>query len=247
MAKEKTNDTVLAICIQEIKEDGSELRIYDVLRAEDIEFLHQAFIADTIVNITDLSLVDFHLFYGDSPKTNKAVKIIIKYLDEKLGSKKGQALKDRLKITKLKPERWGLKMEHIFNQCFKDGYKHVLLIGSRTPTLKSDRLNLALKLLKNSDAVFGPTVEGRYYLIGLSGQYHFNLSDFDWSSPTIYSEVANRFREQGLTWSELEIWYTVENHDALEFLVRDINQYRFEGDEVSAKETEMVLGRILNR
>jgi len=247
MTNKKTNDTVLAICIQEIKEDGSELRIQDILKKEEVEFLHQAFIADTIVNIAEMPSIDFHLFYGDSPKTIKAVETIIKYLEDKLTGNKAKAIKERLKISKLKKERWGLKIEHIFKQCFEEGYKHVLLIGSRTPTLKSDRLKLALKLLKKSDAVFGPTVEGRYYLVGLSGKYHFNLSDYDWTSPTIYSEVANRFHDMGLTWSELEIWYAVENYDALEFLVRDINQYRFEGDEISARETEMVLGRILNR
>ncbi len=64
------------------------------------------------------------------------------------------------------------------------------------------------------------------------------------SSPSISNPKKSRASR---TWSELEIWYTVDNYEALEFLVRDINQYRFEGDDISARETEMVLGRILNR
>ena len=67
------------------------------------------------------------------------------------------------------------------------------------------------KLLQQSDAVFGPTPEGRYYTIGMSGSDHINLADFDWKSPSIYSEVASAFTEKGLSWSELEIWYAVES------------------------------------
>lgn len=242
----KINDSVLAICIQEIKEDGSEINIDDILHQKDIEYLNQAFIADTIVNASELSLIDVQLYYADYPETKKSVTTIIKYLKTRL---KGKQVKfvEKLNAVKLNPERWGLKIEKVFQKCFKDGYKHVLLIGNRTPTLKAERIKTALKVLKKSDAVFGPTVEGRYYLIGMSDKYHVQLSNFDWRSATIYSEVANHFRELNLSWSELELWYAVENHDDLEFLVRDINHYRLIGDEISAKETELVLQRILSR
>ena len=62
--KNKKNDTVLALCIQEISEDGSELNIGDNFSTEDVRFLHQAFIADTLVNILGISTIDVHLFYG---------------------------------------------------------------------------------------------------------------------------------------------------------------------------------------
>jgi glycosyltransferase A (GT-A) superfamily protein (DUF2064 family) len=247
MTGSRKNDAVLAICIQEVTEDGSELNIGDNFSAEDIRFLHQAFIADTLVNILDIKGVDFNLFYADFPETRKSVNTILNYLSKKLKGKKADILADGLKITPLSTERWGMKMEAAFKQCFDEGYKHVLLIGSRTPTLKEDLLKLALKLVKKSDAVFGPTVEGRYYLIGMSEQYNVELASFDWRSPNIYAEVANTFRQKNLSWSELEIWYAVEHPEDLEYLVRDINQYRLEGDEISAKETELVLERILNR
>ena len=106
-------------------------------------------------------------------------------------------------------------------------------------------MRTAMKLLKESDVVFGPTPEGRYYVIGMTGSQHIDLSDFDWKTPTIYSEVAESFTKQGLAWSELEIWYAVETADDLELMVRDINQYRFVGDEETARETEIVMERLL--
>ncbi len=247
MPKEKNKkDTVLVLCIQEIKEDGSEINIEDLFRPEDIEFLHHAFITDTIENIFNISNVDHRLFFAGEKRTEKSVKTILKYLKSKLKGKKAQAL-EQMEIFSIEPARWGLKMENVFQKCFDDGYKHVLFIGSRTPTLKPDMIKTALKLLKRSDAVFGPTVEGRYYLLGMSYKYHVQLSSFDWRSPSIYSEVAGHFREKGLSWTEMDIWYAVEHREDLEYLVRDINQYRLEGDESSAKETELVLERILNR
>ncbi|MCX6827241.1 MAG: DUF2064 domain-containing protein [candidate division Zixibacteria bacterium] len=247
MSHPKKNDSVLAICIQEVTEDGSQLNIGDGFSPEDMKFLHQAFIADTLVNVLELGSVDFRLFYGDSPETKKSVNTIINYLSKKFKGKIAEIISNGLCVTPLPQTRWGVKMETAFKQCFDDGYKHVLFIGSRTPTLKDNLLQIALRLLKQSDAVFGPTVEGRYYLIGMSDRYQVELSAFDWYSPNIYAEVANSFKEKGLSWSELEIWYAIEHPDDLEYLVRDINQYRLEGDEVSAKETELVLERIINR
>jgi glycosyltransferase A (GT-A) superfamily protein (DUF2064 family) len=102
-------------------------------------------------------------------------------------------------------------------------------------------------MLKQSDAVFGPTVDGRYYTIGMSGSYQIALSEFQWASPRIYSEVADAFTARGLSWSEQEIWYTVEAPEDIDTMARDINQYRFEGDDETAKETEIVLERILSK
>ena len=74
-----------------------------------------------------------------------------------------------------------------------------------------------------------------------------DLSEFDWKSPSIYSEVAAALDAKKVTWSELDIWYAVENLDDLELMARDINQYRFEGDEKTAQETEIVMERLLNK
>jgi hypothetical protein len=247
MSPKKKNEAVVAICVQELAEDGSELNINSNLTHEEVLFLHQAFLADTLVNVLGMNDVDFRLFYGDFPETQKGVDTIIGYLQKKLSGKKARALNENLRISPLPPERWGLKMERVFKDCFDEGYRYVLFIGSRTPTLKESLLKMALKMLKKSDAVFGPTVIGRYYLLGLSGKYHVELSGFDWRSPNIYSQVAECFNEKGLSWSEMEMWYTIEQPEDLEFLARDINQFRFEGDEISAKETEMVLRRVLER
>jgi glycosyltransferase A (GT-A) superfamily protein (DUF2064 family) len=243
--KSKT-ESVIAICIQEPTEDGSTMDL-GAIQGDNLRFIHQAFITDTIMNTLTVPTADTRLYYIDDPARKRLVKIVTDYLSKKAVGKRAEQLKTGFSTHEMAHEGWGIRIEKAFQDCFEAGYRNVLLIGSRTPTITPNMLKTALRMLGKSDAVFGPTPEGRYYSIGMSGAYHIKLSDFDWKSPSIYSEVAGAFTERKLSWSELEIWYAVETADELELLARDINQYRFEGDEICARETELVMERLISK
>ncbi|MFZ5980128.1 MAG: TIGR04282 family arsenosugar biosynthesis glycosyltransferase [Candidatus Zixiibacteriota bacterium] len=245
MPPKKKNETVITICIQEPFEDGSSMDFGPAIQGDELRFLHQAFITDTINNAFEVPGTDIRLYFIDHPDRNRLVKIITDYIMGKLKGKKLEEFKKRFSMHPMEKERWGLRIEKIFLGCFAEGYANVLLVGSRTPTITAQKMKTAIKMLKASDVVFGPTPDGRYYTIGKSKSYQIKLADFDWKSPKIYSEVAEAFAEAGLQWSELEIWYAVETPEELEMMARDINQYRFEGDEKTAHETEIVMERIL--
>jgi hypothetical protein len=248
MAAKSRNKSALIICIQETKEDGSSMDLGGHLTGDDVMFLHQAFIADTINNALSLPRVDIKLFYSPNPQTEKSISTIINYLKGKLKGRKKAALdSDRFEVRVLSPGRWGLKMDESFKRCFDRNYKKVVFVGSRTPTLTHEKITNALKVLDRKDVVFGPTVEGRYYMIGFAGSYHIPLAEFDWRASNIYSQVASHIDNMGLSWEETEIWYAVEHPEDLEYLARDINQFRLTGDEDTARETEKVLERILSR
>ncbi len=246
MPPKRQNNAVIAICVQEPFEDGSHMD-FGLIQGDSLRFLHQAFITDTITHSLSLKKVDVRLYHIDSPERKHLVEIITDYLKKKLTGSLAKAFTGQFHTTELPHDRWGVRIDKVFRECFTAGYKHVLVLGSRTPTIRASMIERALNQLGKSDAVFGPTPEGRYYIIGMSGAYQINLSDFDWKSPSIYSEVAEAFTDKSLAWSELEIWYAVETSDELEIMVRDINQFRFEGDETSARETELVMERILAR
>jgi glycosyltransferase A (GT-A) superfamily protein (DUF2064 family) len=246
MAGKKKNNSVVALCIQEPTEDGSTMDLGGI-QGDELRFLHQAFITDTIGNLLAVPAIDIRVYYIDDPDRIRLVSIVTEYLKSKLKGKKGEDFQTRVSSHQLDRERWGVRMEKVFEDCFGKGYDNVLLIGSRTPTVTANMVKTALRMLDRSDAVFGPTPEGRYYTIGMSGSYRIKLSDFDWKSPSIYSEVATAFTDKKLSWSELEIWYAVESADELELMARDINQYRFEGDEATARETELVMERLISK
>lgn len=220
---------------------------FGAITGDDLRFLHQAFITDTISNALLLNDVDIRLYFIDIPERRRLVKIVTNYLLKKNASGMNSDFKKRFKAQQLDHDRWGIRIEKVFEDCFAAGYEQVLVVGSRTPTITADMYQSALEKLCQSDAVFGPTPEGRYYVIGMSGSYHISLSQFDWKSPSIYSEVSEAFTSKELAWSELDIWYPVETSDGLEIMARDINQYRLQGDEHTARETELVLERILSK
>ncbi len=246
MPSKSKNKSVVATCVQEPTEDGSSMD-FGLIKGDELRFLHQAFITDTLAAALELKDTDVRLYYIDDPDRVKLVGIVTDYLDRKLAGRAANSFKNNFALFDLERERWGIRIENVFQQCFATGYDQIIVVGSRTPTVTTSQLRTTQKMLCESDAVFGPTPDGRYYLIGMSGSYKIELSQFDWKSPTIYSEVVSAFADQSLKWSELEIWYAVERSDDLELLARDINQYRFEGDTITAHETELVLERILTR
>ena len=217
------------------------------IKGDDLQSLHQGFVTDTINQALAVDGADTRLYAVDERERQKFVKAILTFLEKSSNGKMATAYKTHFSEYRMAADRWGKRIETVFADCFRDGYEEVLLIGSRTPTITSNMMTRALRMLKESDAVFGPTPEGRYYVIGMRGGPQIRLSDFDWKSASIYSEVAEAFAAKGLAWSELEIWYAVESQAELEIMVRDINQFRFENDEVTARETELVMERLLSK
>jgi glycosyltransferase A (GT-A) superfamily protein (DUF2064 family) len=244
--KKKKNKKVIAVCIQEPLEDGSSMDL-GAIRGDDLKFLHQAFITDTISNALAVTDADVRLYFIDMPERKRFVKIVTEYLATRLKGKWADEYKRRFTQVEQAHERCGIRLQEVFDDCFKSGYECVLTVGSRTPTITPYMFNTAIGALDKCDAVFGPTPEGRYYMIGMSDQPKLKLSDFDWKSSSIYNDVARAFDSEDLSWSELEIWYVIESEEELELMVRDINQYRFEGDESTARETELVMERLLNK
>jgi glycosyltransferase A (GT-A) superfamily protein (DUF2064 family) len=243
---QKKNNAVIAVCIQEPFEEGSSMD-FGIIKGDMLRFLHQAFITDTIMHAFAIHEVDIRLYYIDSADRVQLVKIVTDYLRKKVSTAQAGDFDSRFASVVMKKQGWGKRAANVFEDCFEKGYNYVMLVGSRTPTISSAMMKRMLKMLRASDVVFGPTPEGRYYTIGMSGHEHIDLSTFDWNSPSIYSEVSEALTKQGISWSELEIWYCVERSDDLEMLARDINQFRFEGDETTCRETEIVLERILAR
>lgn len=242
MPDKKISLSVIAVCIQEPLEDGSTMDLGPI-KGADLSKLHLGFVKDTVSHALKVYEADTRLYYIDSASRRRFVDSVLEHTGNGFLAKRAKGFTHH----GMKKQRWGLRIEKVFSECFAAGYKNVLVIGSRTPTISTGMIERALRVLRESDAVFGPTPEGRYYIIGMTGAPKIDLSAFDWKSPSIYSEVATRFTELSLAWSELEIWYTVESPEELELMVRDINQYRFEDDDFTARETERIMERLLEK
>lgn len=107
----------------------------------------------------------------------------------------------------------GEKMKHSFKAAFKDGYQKVVLIGSDCPTLTSEILDQAFLYLNSNDAVFGPSKDGGYYLIGMS---KFNPTLFDgikWSTSQVLSQTEEIAKNESISYAKLPVLNDIDDEN----------------------------------
>jgi rSAM/selenodomain-associated transferase 1 len=139
----------------------------------------------------------------------------------------------------------GARLEAGFDQAFDEGAERIIAIGMDSPSLPVESIDSGFNLLSHHECVLGPTLDGGYYLIGLSRRCPAVFHDIQWSESTVYRDTVARIEQEELDYRELPVWYDVDTSDDLEFLVRDINQFRLSGDEDRVRHTESVLAKIL--
>ena len=144
MPKKKTAKTAVAVCIQEPTEDGSRMDL-GAIQGDDLRFLHQAFITDTVINALRVDDADVRMYYIDEPERARLVKIISEYITKRNDATKAAKYRNRFSLHGLERARWGIRAQQVFDDCFKSGYRSVLLIGSRTPTFTTPMMKMALK------------------------------------------------------------------------------------------------------
>ena len=247
----KQNDSVRSILVIYLEEKHRELvqsQFSDALETSDANALYRAFLEDTITACLAIDSLD--LAISSSP--GMGARIATEAIENLSVCLKGKC-KTRLDqdcILRWDQPEAGLSqsLELTFKKCFGAGYDQALLIDCVTPTITQQMLDHAQRLLCKKDVIFGPTLEGSYYLIGMRKFIPQIFTRIDWSEDEhIYSRIVEVAREDSLNWEELELWYDLRQPGDLEFLVRDINAFRIIGDEFSAKRTETVLETLIEK
>ena len=96
----------------------------------------------------------------------------------------------------------GVRMLAAFTRMLDSGDPAVV-IGTDLPTLSTGRLEDAFVALQSTPAVFGPALDGGYYLLGLSAAVPASsrsrlFCDIAWSTSEVLSASLARLRESGL-------------------------------------------------
>lgn len=112
----------------------------------------------------------------------------------------------------------GTRMQHYFGQALEAGRRQVLLIGSDSPTLPKVVVRQAFEALDQHQAVLGPTADGGYYLVGISGTVPPIFEGIDWSTDSVWQQTVDRLRAAGVTYAELPEWYDVDQAADLQTL-----------------------------
>lgn len=111
----------------------------------------------------------------------------------------------------------GEKMRLAFGDCFEQGAKRVVIIGSDLPELSSALLRRAFDELKQTDLVFGPAFDGGFYLIGANAPPSPVLfENVEWSHESTLGQTlrnADDLHERFALlpeWADIDEWRDVQ-------------------------------------
>ena len=115
----------------------------------------------------------------------------------------------------------GQRMQAAFQEMFSGGCDVCCIIGSDAPDLPFPYIQEAYRLLatQQTDAVFGPSRDGGYYLLGMRKIWPQLFSGIPWSSADVLAQSLAAARDSGLTAALLPEWQDIDT-------VEDLNAFQ---------------------
>ncbi|MBW1807473.1 MAG: TIGR04282 family arsenosugar biosynthesis glycosyltransferase [Deltaproteobacteria bacterium] len=114
----------------------------------------------------------------------------------------------------------GPRMDHAFCECFENGYARVVLVGSDCPYLSPSILRDAFSALDGCETVFGPAVDGGYYLVGQRAPARDLFSNIAFSCATVFRQTMSRLEENGWSYSVLPILEDIDDLASFERYIK---------------------------
>ncbi|MHC4871314.1 MAG: TIGR04283 family arsenosugar biosynthesis glycosyltransferase [Planctomycetota bacterium] len=109
----------------------------------------------------------------------------------------------------------GCKMLSAFNQSFQSGFESTIIIGTDSPEITPDLLDIAFNCLELSDLVVGPALDGGYYLIGMKNSHKSLFENIEWSTENVLSQTIEKTEAENLDFSFLPHLSDIDTPDDL--------------------------------
>lgn len=112
---------------------------------------------------------------------------------------------------------FGERFIYAINQVFDMGYTNVITIGNDSPHLSVKHILKAEKELKNGRAVFGPSLDGGFYLMGINST-QFNANRFltlPWQTSQLLVKIIHLIETNTSTITCLEYLADLDKADDL--------------------------------
>ena len=97
----------------------------------------------------------------------------------------------------------------------------VVIVGSDAPTMPAARLADAFEALASHRAVFGPTEDGGYDLVGFAGAAPALLDGIPWSTGGVMAATRAAAERAGISIATLSVGYDVDHAEDLERTLAD--------------------------
>ncbi|WP_194850008.1 TIGR04282 family arsenosugar biosynthesis glycosyltransferase [Nonlabens antarcticus] len=123
-------------------------------------------------------------------------------------------------------EQYGIGFGNRFSNAIQDvfdkGYEHVICLGNDTPQLRVAQIHTALDCLHNGIAVNGPSLDGGFYLMGIS-KSQFDKQHFEnlpWQTSNLAAAYLKFLDKSGI---EVKILEHLADLDSTEDIHRFLN------------------------
>ncbi|MCH7411934.1 TIGR04282 family arsenosugar biosynthesis glycosyltransferase [Belliella sp. R4-6] len=105
----------------------------------------------------------------------------------------------------------GSKMKNAFEEMFVKGYDKALIIGTDCPEISSALINKAYIELGAANVVFGPALDGGYYLLGMNQPTPILFDNMTWSHSKVMDDSIERLQQKNLSFSLLDELSDIDN------------------------------------
>lgn len=138
----------------------------------------------------------------------------------------------------------GARLNAFFGEALQSHNDKAVLIGSDSPTIPMEYVELAFSRLEESDCVLGPATDGGYYLIGLRRSAPQLFENIIWSGSSVLSQTVRKIATTDLSLALLPPWYDIDDVDDLWMLAGHIRAMTRSGQTHPCPVTAAVLERL---
>lgn len=169
-------------------------RLAESIGKEQASFLYRRFV-ELLIKRTNDGRFERFIFYTPAEKRRELLSW----------------LGDRLKMFPQRGDDLGQRLSNAFRFAFAKGAHRVVIVGTDIPLLDREVILRAFRELENRQCVIGPSLDGGYYLLGLSHFYAKIFQNIHWGTDEVFSQTLQIIRHLGLTHSLLEEHFDVDD------------------------------------
>jgi rSAM/selenodomain-associated transferase 1 len=182
--------------------------------------IYRFFVEETLEKVRGLS--DAMIWLGCFPNQNSPW-----FLD--------LSRKFRLRLFNQEGEDLGARMAKAFELLTGEKIERKVIIGTDSPHIPLHFIRSAFELLKKTPVVLGPSRDGGYYLLGLSGDPPSLFEGISWSTNSVLKSTVRRLEDKNIPFQLLPEWYDIDQFEDLSALYRYWKNLKEIGGEVPEK------------
>jgi uncharacterized protein len=198
------NKKILLIFAKQPEAGSVKTRLCPPFTPDEAARVYEAMLYDVLESTADLPDIERWLCYGPSPTAAAYFHRVAPRLYQL--PQQGTDLGERL--------------INAIETAFSRGAYQVAVIGTDAPDLPSAVIDQAFSLLSagTADAVFGPTTDGGYYLLGMTRLWKELLTDIPWSTDAVLQVSLERAKTAAIRTVLLGTWHDLDTAEDLEQL-----------------------------